>query len=75
MSEGFFSRGYLGRRRRQDERLPPGQYLEDGFPMLSAGPTPHTPQDEWARSGGWDRRWSMDTTWVRSCVVLRATTP
>jgi DMSO/TMAO reductase YedYZ molybdopterin-dependent catalytic subunit len=47
MSEGFFSRGFLGRRRRHDERLPPGQYLEDGFPVLSAGPTPHTPLEEW----------------------------
>src|ERR671921_1316681 len=48
MSEGFISRGFLGRRRRsQDTALPPGQYLEDGFPVLSAGPTPHTPLDEW----------------------------
>ena len=48
MSEGFFSRGFFGRRRdHDDERLPPGQYLEDGFPVLSAGPTPHTPLEEW----------------------------
>src|ERR687898_3361194 len=47
MAEGFFSRGFRGRRRRQDTALPPGQYLEDGFPVLSAGPTPHTPQEEW----------------------------
>src|ERR671911_1537823 len=48
MSEGFFSRGFFGRRRRQDDdRLPPGQYLEDGFPVLSAGPTPRTPLEEW----------------------------
>jgi DMSO/TMAO reductase YedYZ molybdopterin-dependent catalytic subunit len=47
MSEEFFSRGFFGRPRRHDERLPPGQYLEDGFPVLSAGPTPHTPLEEW----------------------------
>ena len=47
MSEGFFSRGFRGRRRRQDTALPPGQYLVDGFPVLSAGPTPHTPLEEW----------------------------
>src|ERR671910_714818 len=47
MTEGFFSRGFFGRRRRQDTALPPGQYLEDGFPVLSAGPTPRTPQEEW----------------------------
>ena len=43
MSEGFVSRGFQGRRRQtQDTRLPPGQYLVDGFPVLSAGP-PRTP--------------------------------
>jgi DMSO/TMAO reductase YedYZ molybdopterin-dependent catalytic subunit len=31
----------LGRRRAADPRLPPGQYLESGFPVLSAGPTPN----------------------------------
>ena len=25
----------------------PGQYLTDDFPVLSAGPTPHTPLEEW----------------------------
>ena len=48
MAEGFFSRGFSGRRRRADDaRLPPGQYLEEGFPVLSAGPTPHTPLEDW----------------------------
>jgi DMSO/TMAO reductase YedYZ molybdopterin-dependent catalytic subunit len=47
MSEGFFSRGFRGRRRSQDTALPPGQYLVDGFPVLSAGPTPRTPLEEW----------------------------
>ena len=27
----------------QEDRVPPGQYVTDGFPVLSAGPTPHTP--------------------------------
>jgi DMSO/TMAO reductase YedYZ molybdopterin-dependent catalytic subunit len=27
--------------------VPPGQYLTDDFPVLSAGPTPHTPLAEW----------------------------
>jgi DMSO/TMAO reductase YedYZ molybdopterin-dependent catalytic subunit len=30
--------------------VPPGQYLTDDFPVLSAGPTPHTPLDEWSFS-------------------------
>jgi len=29
-------------------RLPPGQYLVTDFPVLSAGPTPHTPLDRWS---------------------------
>jgi DMSO/TMAO reductase YedYZ molybdopterin-dependent catalytic subunit len=39
----FVSRGFSGRRRVSDEladRLPPGQYAEPGFPVLTAGPTP-----------------------------------
>src|SRR6266568_4667572 len=49
MSEGFFSRGFRGRRQKSDEsgRIPPGQYLERGFPVLSAGPTPHTQLSTW----------------------------
>ena len=47
MREGFISRGFGGRRRGPDTKLPAGQYLEDGFPVLSAGPTPRTPQEEW----------------------------
>ena len=47
MSEGFTSRGFVGRRRNQDTALPPGQYLVVGFPIFSAGPTPHTPLEEW----------------------------
>jgi DMSO/TMAO reductase YedYZ molybdopterin-dependent catalytic subunit len=32
------------------DRLPPGQYLAEGFPVLSAGPTPHTPLEKWTFS-------------------------
>jgi hypothetical protein len=41
MSEGFVSRSFRGRRQQGDVagRLPPGQYLERRFPVLSAGPT------------------------------------
>jgi DMSO/TMAO reductase YedYZ molybdopterin-dependent catalytic subunit len=44
------SRGFLGRRRPVGDpsRVPPGQYLTSDFPVLSAGPTPHTPLDEWS---------------------------
>ncbi len=44
------SRGFRGRRRREVDpsRVPPGQYVVDDFPVLSAGPTPHSPLDEWS---------------------------
>jgi DMSO/TMAO reductase YedYZ molybdopterin-dependent catalytic subunit len=55
------------RRRGQGElsdRVPPGQYLDRGFPVLSAGPTPHTPLDAWSFSvvGELDepRRWTWE---------------
>ena len=40
----------MGRRRpvADPSRLPPGQYLTSDFPVLSAGPTPHTPLEEWS---------------------------
>ena len=46
------SRGFLGRRRRDVPagRVPPGQYLTDGFPILAAGPTPHVDLSDWRLS-------------------------
>jgi DMSO/TMAO reductase YedYZ molybdopterin-dependent catalytic subunit len=43
------SRGFRGRRRTDIDsaRVPPGQYVTSDFPVLSAGPTPHTPLDAW----------------------------
>lgn len=42
---------FLGRRRPVDgdaSRVPPGQYLTGGFPVLSAGPTPRTQLSDWS---------------------------
>ncbi|NLG96854.1 MAG: sulfite oxidase-like oxidoreductase [Chloroflexi bacterium] len=49
MAGDFISRGFTGRKRQEgpDGRIPPGQYLTDDFPVLTAGPTPHTPLDQW----------------------------
>ncbi len=44
---GIISRGFTGRRRSGDADLPPGQYLTEDFPVLSAGPTPRVPTEEW----------------------------
>ncbi len=44
----FVSPGFSGHRRRDEQqRLPPGQYLVRDFPVLSAGPTPHLSIDRW----------------------------
>src|SRR3982751_1832364 len=46
----FFSRGFTGRRRVPEElasRIPPGQYYEADFPVLTAGPTPQVAWADW----------------------------
>ena len=52
MSNNFISRAFTGKRRQpsESERVPPGQYIAPDFPVLSAGPTPRTPQDQWTFS-------------------------
>lgn len=47
MEKNIISRGFLGRRSATDVRLPPGQYLTTDFPVLSAGPTPKIPLEQW----------------------------
>jgi DMSO/TMAO reductase YedYZ molybdopterin-dependent catalytic subunit len=59
------TRGFRGRREVADSgRIPPGQYETRDFPVLSAGPTPHTPLDAWTFSvseGGEElARWSWE---------------
>ena len=43
MSDRLVTRGFVGRKRSPErrERTPPGQYLTNDFPVLSAGPTPY----------------------------------
>jgi DMSO/TMAO reductase YedYZ molybdopterin-dependent catalytic subunit len=42
------NRGFQGRRRQPGTGLiPPGQYLVDDFPVLTAGPTPSVSLDDW----------------------------
>ncbi|WP_345802477.1 sulfite oxidase-like oxidoreductase [Microbacterium sp. AZCO] len=59
-----FSRGFGARRREADPRIPPGQYLEEGFPVLSAGPTPDIELAEWSftirTETGSGKRWTWD---------------
>jgi DMSO/TMAO reductase YedYZ molybdopterin-dependent catalytic subunit len=37
----------MGRRAAPQTALPSGQYVTEDFPVLSAGPTPHVPLDQW----------------------------
>jgi DMSO/TMAO reductase YedYZ molybdopterin-dependent catalytic subunit len=51
MADRFISRGFVGKRREPTgtaNRVPPGQHLITDFPVLSAGPTPHSPLDRWS---------------------------
>src|ERR1700730_399153 len=61
----FISRGFRGRRDDgvDPKRVPPGQHVTRDFPVLSAGPTPHTPLEEWTFSivnGDERRTWTWD---------------
>ncbi len=62
---GPISRGFRGRRRPEVDpaRLPPGQYATTDFPVLSAGPTPHTPLDQWSFALGGAVGQARSWTW------------
>ncbi|MEU1811990.1 sulfite oxidase-like oxidoreductase [Micromonospora aurantiaca (nom. illeg.)] len=61
---GIVSPGFQGRPRSSAPGLPPGQYLTEDFPVLSAGPTPRVPLDTWefvlTGETGAEYRWSWD---------------
>ena len=55
MTDRFVTRGFVGQRRSEGSgdlasRIPPGQYITRDFPVLSAGPTPRTPLEQWTFS-------------------------
>ena len=63
----FISRGFGGRRRVPEElasRVPPGQYIEPGFPVLTVGPSPRVNTARWTfRIDGMvaeRRQWTWD---------------
>ena len=75
---GYVSRGFRGKRanEREDGRVPPGQYLTEDFPVLSAGPTPHTPLEDWTFTIDTEtaelRRWSWESFRALPSVEVRA---
>jgi DMSO/TMAO reductase YedYZ molybdopterin-dependent catalytic subunit len=54
--------GFRGRARPEGVTLPPGQYAEEGFPVLSAGPTPNVSEATWSftvtNEAGATKSWS-----------------
>jgi DMSO/TMAO reductase YedYZ molybdopterin-dependent catalytic subunit len=59
---GIISSGFRGRRNKDQPGLPPGQYLTESFPVLSAGPTPRITTAEWEFSsyGGYTTNLPME---------------
>lgn len=65
----IFSPGFRGRRRETNPALPPGQYEEHGFPVLTAGPTQRVKTNDWrftlttetgvATSWSWDEMMAL----------------
>jgi len=68
------TRGFRSRRKANPDRLPPGQYQVNDFPVLSAGPTPHVAPEEWrftiTSESGAERSW----TW-QELLALPAESP
>ena len=60
----IFTRGFSGRGKDNNPALPPGQYLTEDFPVLSAGPTPNVDTDHWeftiTTESGTVHRWNWE---------------
>jgi DMSO/TMAO reductase YedYZ molybdopterin-dependent catalytic subunit len=59
-----FTPGFAGRPRGGAPNLPPGQYLTEDFPVLSAGPTPRVPTDTWQFQVITESGQRQDWTWA-----------
>jgi DMSO/TMAO reductase YedYZ molybdopterin-dependent catalytic subunit len=79
---GVVTRGFRGRRDPSAAQLPPGQYLTPDFPVLSAGPTPHIPLDQWrfaitdeaASEHGWTWQQMLDLPSEQPIVDIHCVT-
>jgi heme-degrading monooxygenase HmoA len=77
----YVSRGFRGKRAKEREgsRVPPGQYLVDDFPVLSAGPTPHIPLDQWTFTIESEvaelKRWSWEAFRAHTASSARCSLP
>src|SRR5689334_6509580 len=57
----------------QAGRVPPGQYVTSGFPVLSAGPTPRTPLDSWTFDVRGEVARPVSWTWEEFRALPRVT--
>jgi len=57
------SRGFTGRARDPQPDLPPGQFVTEDFPVLSAGPTPVLPTEEWSFTIATETGQKLSWTW------------
>ncbi|MEP6730678.1 MAG: sulfite oxidase-like oxidoreductase [bacterium] len=69
------TRGFVGRRPNDEvaRRLPPGQYLEQGFPVLSLGPTPQVDLATWKFTINNGPRPLKSWTWAEFEALPRTT--
>ncbi|MEV0406389.1 sulfite oxidase-like oxidoreductase [Actinoallomurus sp. NPDC050550] len=71
---GIVSPGFHGRRRGEGVKLPPGQYLTEDFPVLSAGPTPRIRTEDWEFTVTTETGREHRLTW-RELMALPSETP
>ncbi|MQM27487.1 molybdopterin-dependent oxidoreductase [Glycomyces albidus] len=65
--------GFRGRRRAVDDRVPPGQYTTEDFPVLSAGPTPSVKTDTWTFTVANERGERRVWTWSEFAALPHET--
>jgi len=70
VSRGFRRRGAA---EGDASRVPPGQYLTRDFPVLSAGPTPRTPLDEWSLTLDGEVEPAVSWTWEEFLALPQET--
>lgn len=72
---GIISSGFHGKRQTSNPALPPGQYETGSFPVLTAGPAPHIPTEDWeffiTTETGQRHVWSWDAFMALPQVTVR----
>jgi len=69
ITKGFKRR--LGGAPAPGERIPPGQFVTPEFPVLTAGPTQHTPLEQWSLDLEHDGRVIVSWNWARFTALTQ----